>query len=93
MLDEEPTIIGALADSVEEVIDLDTGQIQPAPRIGMQVRVDFIRGMGKRESSFIMILDIDKVFTADELRGLPARQRLRKPRPEEHSNGGSCTGS
>lgn len=71
-LDGEPTVIGALADSVEEVIDLDSSQIQPAPRIGMQVRVDFIRGMGRRESSFIMILDIDKVFTAEELRGATA---------------------
>ncbi|SEG36790.1 CheW protein [Bryocella elongata] len=69
VLDGESTIIGALADSVEEVIDLDSAQIQPAPRIGMQVRVDFIRGMGKRENSFIMILDIDRVFTAEELRG------------------------
>jgi len=68
-LDGESTIIGALADSVEEVIDLDSTQIQPAPRIGMQIRVDFIRGMGKRDNSFVMILDIDRVFTAEELRG------------------------
>jgi chemotaxis signal transduction protein len=42
-------------------------QIQPAPRIGTQIRTDFIKGMGKRESQFIMILDIDRVFSAEEL--------------------------
>ena len=67
LLDGESTIIGALADSVEEVIDLEPDQIQPAPRIGTQIRTDFIQGMGKRDSQFIMILDIDRVFSAEEL--------------------------
>jgi len=66
-LEGEATVIGALADSVEEVIDLEPDQIQPAPRIGTQIRTDFIKGMGKRESQFIMILDIDRVFSAEEL--------------------------
>ena len=55
------------ADSVEEVIDLEPEQIQPAPRIGTQIRTDFIKGMGKRDTQFIMILDIDRVFSAEEL--------------------------
>jgi purine-binding chemotaxis protein CheW len=67
LLEGEPTVIGALADSVEEVIDLEPDQIQPAPRIGTQIRTDFIKGMGKRDSQFIMILDIDRVFSAEEL--------------------------
>jgi len=67
LLEGESTVIGALADSVEEVIDLEPEQIQPAPRIGTQIRTDFIKGMGKRDSQFIMILDIDRVFSAEEL--------------------------
>jgi purine-binding chemotaxis protein CheW len=67
LLDGESTIIGALADSVEEVLELDPDQIQPAPRIGTQIRTDFIKGMGKRDTQFIMILDIDRVFSAEEL--------------------------
>lgn len=67
LLDGEAFVIGALADSVEEVIDLEPDQIQPPPRIGTQIRTDFIKGMGKRESEFIMILDIDRVFSVDEL--------------------------
>jgi len=67
VLDNEPIVIGALADSVEEVIDLEPEQIQPPPRIGTQIRTDFIKGMGKRDTQFIMILDIDRVFSAEEL--------------------------
>lgn len=67
-LEGEATVIGALADSVEEVIDLEPEQIQAAPKIGTQIRTEFIQGMGKRESSqFVMILDIDRVFSAEEL--------------------------
>ncbi len=67
MLEGESTVIGALADSVEEVIDLEPEQIQPAPRMGTQIRTDFIKGMGKRDAQFIMILDIDRVFSAEEM--------------------------
>jgi purine-binding chemotaxis protein CheW len=67
LLEGESTVIGALADSVEEVIDLEPDQIQPAPKMGTQIRTDFIKGMGKRDSQFIMILDIDRVFSAEEL--------------------------
>lgn len=68
LLDNESIVIGALTDSVEEVIDLEPDQIRPAPRIGTQIRTDFIKGMGKRDDTqFIMILDIDRVFSADEL--------------------------
>jgi len=69
-LDNEAIVIGALADSVEEVIDLEPQQIQPEPKIGTQIRTDFIKGMGKRDTQFIMILDIDKVFSAEELAGV-----------------------
>ena len=66
-LDGETTILGALADSVQEVLDLEPHQIEPAPKIGTKLRTDFIRGMGKRGEQFIIILDIDKVFSGEEL--------------------------
>ncbi|HEX8949188.1 MAG TPA: chemotaxis protein CheW [Dissulfurispiraceae bacterium] len=66
-LEGETTVLGALADSVQEVIELEPEAIEPAPRIGTRLKTEFIRGMGKRDSHFIMILDIDKVFSSDEL--------------------------
>ena len=66
-IEGEATVIGALADSVEEVIDLEPEHIQPAPRMGTQIRTEFIKGMGTRDAQFIMILDIDRVFSAEEL--------------------------
>ena len=82
LLDNESTVIGALADSVEEVIDLEPDQIQPAPRIGTQIRTDFIKGMGKRDTQFIMILDIDRVFSAEELAAVRTPETS-KPLPKQ----------
>jgi purine-binding chemotaxis protein CheW len=67
MVDGDTTVLGALADSVQEVIDLGSESIEPAPRIGTKLRTEFIKGMGKRDDGFIIILDIDKVFSSDEL--------------------------
>ena len=61
------TVIGALVDSVEEVFELTPEEIEPAPSMGIQLCSDFIAGMGKRDDRFMVILDIDKVFTSDEL--------------------------
>jgi purine-binding chemotaxis protein CheW len=66
-VDNETTILGALADSVQEVLDLEPGSIAPAPKIGTKLKTEFIKGMGKRDDRFIIILDIDKVFSSDEL--------------------------
>ncbi len=66
-LDGESTVLGALADSVQEVFDLEPDQIEPAPRLGARINSDFIDGMGKQGEDFIIILNIDKVFSAEEL--------------------------
>lgn len=66
-VDSETVILGALADSVQEVIDLGPEHIEPAPKIGTRLNTEFIKGMGKRDNDFIIILDIDKVFSTSEL--------------------------
>ena len=63
----EDIIIGALVDSVQEVFELEADQIEPAPKIGTHLRTEFIKGMGKRDERFIIILDIDKVFSVEEI--------------------------
>ena len=66
-LEGETTVLGALADSVQEVVEMEPEQIEPAPHIGTRLNTNFIKGMGKHEGNFVMILDIDKVFSEDEI--------------------------
>ncbi|WP_243438895.1 chemotaxis protein CheW [Fundidesulfovibrio soli] len=63
----ETTVLGALSDSVKEVMDIEPENIEPAPRIGTSIKADFIKGIGKHGEDFIILLDIDKVFSEEEL--------------------------
>jgi len=67
MVDDETVILGALVDSVQEVIDLEPGDLEPPPKIGARLNTDFIKAMGKHNDRFIIILYIDKVFSTSEL--------------------------
>jgi purine-binding chemotaxis protein CheW len=66
-MENEITVLGGLADSVEEVIDLEPENIEAAPQIGSSLNTDFIKGMGKKDEEFIIILDIDKIFSEKEI--------------------------
>lgn len=63
----EAIVLGVLADSVQEVVEMEPNLIEPAPKLGTKLNTEFIKGMGKVGENFVMILDIDKVFSADEL--------------------------
>ena len=67
MMDGENIVLGALADSVQEVIEMEPSQIEAAPHIGTHLKTEFIKGMGKHDGRFVMILDIDKVFSSVEM--------------------------
>ncbi len=66
-MNDSTIIIGALVDSVQEVFEIEPQNIEPAPKIGTKLKTDFIKGMGKQDDRFIIILDIDKIFSSDEL--------------------------
>jgi purine-binding chemotaxis protein CheW len=63
----DQTVLGALTDSVREVIDIEPRDIEPAPKMGSSIKTDFIKGIGKQDGTFIILLDIDKVFSEEEL--------------------------
>jgi purine-binding chemotaxis protein CheW len=70
MRDGERVELGLLVDAVSEVIEIAPDQIEPPPNFGSAVRRDFIRGMGKVASRFVIILEPDRVFDVDEMAAL-----------------------
>jgi purine-binding chemotaxis protein CheW len=73
-VDNDTTVLGCLADSVQEVLNLAAENISPAPKIGTRLRTDFLKGMGNQEDRFIMLLDIDRVFSAAEVNAVVEAQ-------------------
>ena len=72
----ENIVLGALADSVQEVIEMEPSQIEVAPHIGTHLKTEFLKGMGKHNERFVMILDIDKVFSDTELASVTGAETL-----------------
>ena len=63
----EMLVIGVLADSVSQVIDLAAEQIEPPPSFGTSVRLDFLTGMGKPDGRLVLLLDLDRILSPVEL--------------------------
>ena len=67
MFQGENLTMGVLADSVSQVIDLSADEIEETPPFGTRVKTEYLLGMGALGKKFCLILDIDKVLSADEL--------------------------
>jgi purine-binding chemotaxis protein CheW len=65
--DDETLIMGVMADSVHQVVDFAAEQIQPAPAFGPRVHVDCLLGMASSNGKFVLLLDIDRIFSSDEI--------------------------
>jgi purine-binding chemotaxis protein CheW len=66
-VDDESIIMGVMADSVHQVVDFTADQVQPPPAFGPRVRVDCLLGMASSNGKFVLLLDIDRIFSTDEI--------------------------
>jgi purine-binding chemotaxis protein CheW len=55
---------------VNAVLDIPSGDIEPPPAFGASIRTEFIRGMVKINSKFVIVIDVDHVLAADEVQAL-----------------------
>jgi purine-binding chemotaxis protein CheW len=67
MFQGENLTMGVLADSVSQVLELSADEIEATPPFGTRVKTEYLLGMGALGKKFCLILDIDKVLSADEL--------------------------
>lgn len=59
-------VLGLLADRVFEVAALKDQSITPPPDIGVRWRSDYIRGIGRHNENFVIVLDLEKLFSGEE---------------------------
>ncbi len=59
--------IGVIVDSVSEVVDIGSGDIEDTPKFGQGIDTDFIMGLGKVNEKTIILLDIEMVLTSEDL--------------------------
>ncbi|MCK4922372.1 MAG: chemotaxis protein CheW [Bacteroidales bacterium] len=66
-IENELLQMGARVDSVKAVLEINSDNIQPPPSIGSKYQSEYIYGMSMYSEEFIMLLDMDKVFSTDEI--------------------------
>jgi purine-binding chemotaxis protein CheW len=60
-------LVGMLVDGVSDMINIKDDDITPPPKFTERKGTRFIHGMVEKEKKFIMLLDVNKIFTADEI--------------------------
>jgi purine-binding chemotaxis protein CheW len=88
-VDNERHDIGVVVDMVNAVLEIPAGEIEPAPAFGAKVRADFISGMGKVAGKFVIILNVDKVLSIEELAMLDRFKEGERAHSQEPGNGAS----
>ncbi len=66
VIEGEAMVMGVMADAVNHVLDLGPADIEPAPSFGTRVRTEYLKGMGKLEGGFVLLLDMDKLLSTQE---------------------------
>lgn len=63
----EDRIVGIVVDGVSDVMTLSPDQIKPAPEFGVTLSSDFLSGLGSLDDRMLVLVDIDKLLTSDEM--------------------------
>jgi purine-binding chemotaxis protein CheW len=66
-INDELVNVGFIVDQVQEVLELESKQIEPTPSLGTSYKAEFITGMAKVNNEFVMLLNMEKIFSHDEL--------------------------
>lgn len=66
-IDNEDTQLGILVDAVDQVLEIKESEIEESPTIGTKYKTEFIEGMYRLNDGFIMLLNIDLIFNADDV--------------------------
>lgn len=69
---QDERVIGVVVDSVSDVLGVTAEEIKPSPDFGSAIDTDFINGLATANDEMVMLLDVDKMLTDDEMKGLEA---------------------
>ena len=71
--------MGVVVDAVNEVLEIPASEVEPPPEFGARIRNDFIKGMGKIDGKFVIVLDLNRVMSIDEVAVVAKLGRMETP--------------
>lgn len=66
-LEGEVAVMGVMTDAVSQVVELSDEEVEKPPAFGTRVHVDYLLGMGRLDERLVLVLDVDRVLSTDEL--------------------------
>ena len=66
IIESEQQVVGILVDAVAEVVDLTDSEIDSAPNVGNEESSRYIQGVASRDEGLLILVDLDKLLTAEE---------------------------
>jgi purine-binding chemotaxis protein CheW len=84
-IEKEKVEVGAIVDAVLDVIEFQKENIKPPPSLGSKYKSDFIEGVMELENSFVMVLNMDAVFSTEDIIHLKDNAEKSEPRPENEN--------
>jgi purine-binding chemotaxis protein CheW len=64
---QDSLVMGVVVDAVNAVLEIPASEIEPAPAFGAKIRTDFIEGMGKVNGKFVILLNVNRVLSVEEI--------------------------
>lgn len=92
-LEAKATVMGLMADTVSQLLELGPKDIEPPPEFGTRMDVDYLCGMGKAGTKFVLLLDIDRVLSTVELLAAASTPAPAASTPAAHEDPPSDPGS
>ncbi len=91
LIDDENVKVGAIVDAVHDVLEYEPDKILPAPGLGSKFKSGFIEGVMKVNENFIMILNMNSVFSTEEILDLQEQtektvEKLKKEKSKKKAN-------
>lgn len=74
-LEGAETVVGVLTDSVHDVVEIGHDKINAAPETGKRWRREYVKGIGKQGDNFILLLDLDRLFSENALQSITEKQK------------------
>jgi purine-binding chemotaxis protein CheW len=75
IIDIDGMKLGVIIDKVERVVAIEAQNVQPPPQMLTGIGAEYIQGVVNRETGYLIILDIRKLFSAKELRKIDEIRR------------------
>lgn len=87
IIDGDKVEVGAIVDAVKDVVEYNSHNIMPTPGLGSKYKADFIEGVMKIDDKFVMVLNMNSVFSNDEIIDLQEKsEQLKKNTPKQKAN-------